>query len=210
MGFKQLTPAVNEIEPQETRGRPRKLRMQPELTEELCGYLEKGLFLREACALAGVHNESVYSWMRKGVNDQNKELNTPEADFAGAVKRAMAKAEENALEGIRTAGQYPQFWAANAWYLERKFPEKYGKRDRVALEHSGHMAMGVANLDKPLSERLEGDDKIEAAKRIAESLAILGSGSNGSIGGSGIVRSFGDDGEIEDTEPFTIPEWEVD
>lgn len=192
------------------RGRPKLLEFDETLTESLAFYLRKGMYLREACSLAGVSRDSVYTWMKQGVRDIRAGIDSAEANFSDTVKKAMAEAEEKAVDNVRAAGQLPQFWAAEAWFLERRYPDKYGKRDRVALEHTGQMGIGVANVDKPLSERLNDEDKREAAKDIARSLAIIGSGTGSPIRGAASLSEPSDEWESEDSDSSELPEWEVD
>lgn len=191
------------------RGRPPLLDATPELAEEMAEYLEDGLYIQEACTLAGVSKSSVYKILRKGTADIEAGESTPEADFTHAIKRALASAERESLKAVRAAGKLPQFWAADAWYLERRYPGKYGKKDRVALEHSGSMGIGVATVDKPLSERLNDEEKRAAAKDIARSLAIIGSGTGSPIRGADSPSEFGNEWEGEDTEPSSLSEFEA-
>ena len=191
------------------RGRPRLLDMDDSVAETLADYLREGLYMREACALAGVSRDSVYSWLKQGTKDRKEGIESPEAAFSDIVKRAMAEAEADAVKRVRAAGAMPQFWQAEAWFLERRYPDKYGKRDRVALEHSGQMGIGVATVDKPLSERLNDEDKREAAKDIARSLAIIGSGTGSPIRGADSLSEPSDEWEGEDSEASSLPEWET-
>jgi len=203
MGFRAL-------EDTPKQGRPRLLEVSPELTEVICEALEDGMFVREAAALAGVTVDSVYRWIREGTRDKRDGKETPESEFSDAIKIAMASAEREALQAIRTAGMMPQFWPAKAWFLERRYPEKYGRKDRVEMEHSGQQGLGVANVDNTLSERLDDESKREAAKEIARNLAIIGKPDDGSKRGAGNVRESSDEWEIEDSESLSLPEWETD
>lgn len=198
------------VQPTENRGRPPLLEARPSVGDELAIYLDTGLFITEACALVGVSRQSVYKLLRQGNKDIENEIDSPEAKFTDKLKRAMANFEQKALARMEAAGGVPAFWAANAWLLERKFPQRYGRRDRVALEHSGQMGLGVANVDKPLSERLNDADKRKAAKDIARSLAIIGSGGIGPVRGTDGVGDPGDELEGDFTESSELPEWKVD
>lgn len=112
--------------------------------------LTSGLYMREACALVGVSTQTVYSTLRTGKIDLKAHReDTPEAQFAINVQQAMATAERDSLTRIRTASAInPAFWAADAWFLERRYPEKYGRKDRVAMEHSGDVGFSVtAKID---------------------------------------------------------------
>ena len=52
-------------------------------------------------------------------------------EFACAAKMARAEGVEQALDAVRSQGHQ---WQAEAWRLERRFPEFFGRQDRAALE----------------------------------------------------------------------------
>ena len=54
--------------------------------------------------------------------------------FLQACEKAMATFELNALKRIEDHGA--REWTADAWRLERRFPEKHGRRDRLTYQHS--------------------------------------------------------------------------
>jgi len=52
--------------------------------------------------------------------------------FFHRLKTAQAKAEAEHVNHLMIAGKAgPQYWAASATYLERKAPERWGRRDAV-------------------------------------------------------------------------------
>lgn len=112
---------------------------------DFIGALESGLYMREACAIVGVGTATIYGALRQGKIDRRAEQDTPFAEFATNVERAMATAEQESLVRIRGAARVnPAFWAADAWWLERRYPEKYGRKDRIAMEHSGDVGFSVS------------------------------------------------------------------
>jgi len=56
----------------------------------------------------------------------------PFVSFVSAVKKAERDAEALAVKAIRTAGK--KNWTAYAWWLERKFPEAWGKDTELLRE----------------------------------------------------------------------------
>ena len=59
-------------------------------------------------------------------------------------------------------------WQAAAWYLERKHPDRWGRRERVDLKHSGQFKQKVevdifAEIDK-LEATLKGRKKVKTPK----------------------------------------------
>ena len=51
-------------------------------------------------------------------------------EFQEAVQQAEAVAEAERVRLILKAGKYDD-WKANAWYLERKYPERWGRKERI-------------------------------------------------------------------------------
>lgn len=109
-------------------GRPD--RLEPKRAEEILGYLRAGNYVETACALAGVHPSTFYRWIERA----DDEKSDPKfREFRDAVTRARAEAEARNVALVQRAAS--DDWRAASWYLERSFPTKYGRRDRV--EHSG-------------------------------------------------------------------------
>lgn len=122
--------------------RPSKL--TPELTAEMTKLIEAGNYLETAAAACGVDRETVRRWMKRGA----RQSKGPHAEFCGAIKGAEARAEARALVRIRMAGV--KQWQAEAWYLERKFPQRWG---RQSISVSGPIAAEIAD------KRLRRDDE---------------------------------------------------
>lgn len=106
-------------------GRPTLL--TAELSREIVGYVREGNYLETAAALAGCNVSTVRRWLKKGRRAQAG----LHAEFCTAIRKAEGYAEQSALERIRRAGNNGT-WVADAWYLERKFPRRWGRWDRVS------------------------------------------------------------------------------
>jgi hypothetical protein len=63
---------------------------------------------------------------------RGKKGDVPFVAFAAALKKAERKAEGRMVGVIRKAGRTN--WTAAAWYLERKFPESWGKDTEILRE----------------------------------------------------------------------------
>ena len=92
--------------------------------------IEGGNYATTAAEAAGIGKSTHYEWMEKG--EQGIE---PYAEYAEAIKKAEAIAETNAVKVIQEASR--DNWTAGAWYLERKFPDKWGRKDKLTQEISG-------------------------------------------------------------------------
>lgn len=56
-----------------------------------------------------------------------------DARFAGKLRQAQYHAEIGFLKNIQRAARKEQYWRAAAWALERKFPQRYARRDPEAI-----------------------------------------------------------------------------
>jgi hypothetical protein len=107
--------------------RKAKSKLTPELQEKILLHLRVGAYVETAAACAGIHKDTFYEWMKKGARGI-----APYAAFADAVHKAIAESESRDLATVLRAST--KYWQAAAWRLERRFPEKYGRNDRVKVE----------------------------------------------------------------------------
>lgn len=105
------------------------------LTDEVQGKILAGLRLgthfTTACFAAGIQPTSVTYWIK--LVESGAEHAQVYADFCNRIKEAIAIAE---TQGLATLKMGEQGWQAQAWFLERRFPQRWGKRDKV--EHVGN------------------------------------------------------------------------
>lgn len=111
------------------RGRP--IKLTPALQETLCGAIREGNYIETACAFAGVSRQTVRNWMKRGAR-QSKGIYR---DFLDALKKSHAIAEAENVRVIRAAAK--EQWYAAAWMLERRYPKRWGKNDKVRNEVTG-------------------------------------------------------------------------
>ena len=104
------------------------------LTKELIAEAEKLLRAGNyACVVAehlGIGETTWYAWIERG----EKEKRGLFREFRESIKRAESTAEIGAVAGVLTAGRDGN-WQALAWFLERKYPSRYGRR--IVQEISG-------------------------------------------------------------------------
>ena len=91
--------------------------------------------------------------------------------FFQAVKRAEAEAEAAAVLHIKKAASEGT-WQAAAWYLERKYKDRWSRQD--SLKHEGSVAHDHAHQHQLLSTSPEA---IEAAKERLRAVRALSEGS---------------------------------
>jgi hypothetical protein len=119
-------------------GRP--TRLTRALADAIVSALERGAYRSEAAAAAGLHRGTIASWVERGEADLEQEQRTEFADFAVAATRAEAQAELAALNEVRREGSFGD-WRAAAWFLERRHPSRWRRRDTI--DHSGEVRRTV-------------------------------------------------------------------
>lgn len=115
------------IDPSEIRSVGRPIKFTVAIQEAIITALRSGAYIETAAAYAGISKSTFYEWLRIGARGENKKL----AQFSGAVKRALAESELRDLAVVNRAAATS--WQAAAWKLERKFPDRWGRRDRVEI-----------------------------------------------------------------------------
>ena len=105
-----------------------KSKLTQELIVKISTEIENGSYQKVAARKCGVGESTFYAWMEKaeaGVVGQFQEL-------MEAVKNASAVAESRAIHTILADDS----WQSKAWYLERRFPERWGRKDRLNAHHT--------------------------------------------------------------------------
>jgi len=111
------------------RGRPPKF--SEAIADEICRLVEVGNYLETAALCCGVGHTTVRRWLRDGKRQKTGQKH----EFWTAYKKAEGRAQGQALARIRRAGG--EHWQAEAWFLERKWPDKWGRRERREVTGKG-------------------------------------------------------------------------
>ena len=136
-----------------------KTKLTPKVRDKIISKLKLGNYARTAAACAGISESTFYHWLERG----EKEKSGIYSEFLEAVKEAQAESEANLLNHISKAVLDGQ-WTAAAWQLERKFPERWGKQQKVEL--TGETTTTHALKDETVDMLME---KILLARKIKES-----------------------------------------
>jgi len=128
-------------------GRPTKC--TPETTEKVCEALKLGVSWAAAAAHAGLSERCVMEWCERGRDGEE-----PFAQFLQSTTRARDSAEVRMAAIVMKAAQEGNASAAQ-WWLERRRPENWGRRDHNVVEVADP-SKAVAAL---LTKLTEGGDK---------------------------------------------------
>lgn len=145
--------------------RPTKL--TPDLQEKICQAIRAGNYLETAAAYAGISKVTLHEWMRRGRREMERveeaegrarirKKEAPFVEFLNSVEKALAEAEVRDVILIGKAAEVN--WQAAAWRLERKFPDRWGRRERQRPEERETGAKVVIINDKDeMRKAMDGD-----------------------------------------------------
>jgi len=108
----------NELTENKHTGRPTK--RTPERAEKILAALRQGMTIATAVRAAGLGLSAFKTWRAS------------DEAFAAAIKKAIAEGEA-ALVGVVQRAT-PKHWQAAAWLLERRWPERWARREPPPVE----------------------------------------------------------------------------
>jgi len=119
------------------RGRPTKLDERTQ--EKIISAIKAGNYIETAAAYAGISKNTLYEWLKRGEREKQRVEKSNKAKikkseeiyvkFTDAVEKALAEAEMRDVLIIGKAAE--KEWQAAAWRLERKFPDRWGRKLNV-------------------------------------------------------------------------------
>jgi len=118
-------------------GRPTKL--TPELQDKLVEYLSAGNYTCVACGLVGIHVSTFCRWMSIGEKAKSGKYR----EFYEAIKKAEAAREATWIKYIDSDPS----WQSKAWLLERRYPERWGKKETRTIETDKPIIIDFRGLD---------------------------------------------------------------
>ncbi len=109
-----------------------KSKLTPELQDKIGRNIRLGMSLKNAALAAGISESTFYDWLSKGEQATRGRY----AEFSEYIKESKAIAEQRHV-GIIVKAAVKGDWKAAQFILERRFPEDWGRIDR--LDISGKM-----------------------------------------------------------------------
>jgi hypothetical protein len=109
--------------------RPTKL--EPKTLKRLVDAIKLGATYPIACKYANISYETFCAWRRKADEEESGLF----VEFAEAIALAEGTAGVTALRKIQQASREGT-WQASAWFLERRYPDQYGRTVQTQ-EHTG-------------------------------------------------------------------------
>jgi hypothetical protein len=113
----------------------------------LLAAIAKGLSFDRAAHLAGINERTFCHWRRIGKADTEAGNESAYSALCHDIKRSRSAFVAEALERISNAGRAQ--WQANAWILERLFPDEFAsdRRElRQAIKQLAELELKLAEL----------------------------------------------------------------
>lgn len=157
-----------------------------ELQKRITDVIRAGNYIETAAAYAGINKTTLYDWMKRGAAEQKRVHETgrkpqkkelPFLEFSNAVEKALAESEIRDVTRIGDASRSD--WKAAAWRLERKFPQKWGKKFQQidANEDEKNLKMQILQLQIEKAQvelaRMSGTQDDDAHDKIAAYTAAI-------------------------------------
>jgi hypothetical protein len=136
---------------------------------------------REACLILsiGCDRDTVANYVGCSASDIRQAMLQDER-FAGDVRRAEAGIELSHMRNIQNAAKDEKNWRVSVWWLERRAPERYARRNSSAVttrQLENIVAWLVEAVMEEVQEPADRDRLVSRLERLAATLqqALLGS-----------------------------------
>lgn len=113
-----------------------KSKLTKALIQKACKLKKKGYTNTQICQACEISEETFYRWQR------GEELEGLAYELCEGLKKAEAEKQAALLAKIEAHGK--EHWQAVAWYMERMWPERFGRVDRLQAEVKQETKASVA------------------------------------------------------------------
>ena len=133
--------------------------LTPERQKIICDTLRCGSTYRDAAQSAGITRETLYHWLKKADNGDERYT-----AFATAVREAESACANIHCERIMRESEDGD-WKAAAWWLERRRPDEFGRQSKHILDAGEQTAELILERERArtrqlletLTDRLSGE-----------------------------------------------------
>lgn len=123
--------------PLKVKGNPgRPTKYSQEIADKICQHIRAGAYVETAAAACGINKTTLYEWLKNSARGKTQN------GFSNAIEKAQADAELFD-SGVITKAAINGQWQAAAWRLERKHPDRYGRRTVISGDKNAPVMIGV-------------------------------------------------------------------
>jgi len=136
-----------------TRPMPPSAKLTPAIVKAVLGNIAAGNYISTACTAAGITQKTFHNWLERGRSAPD----TIYSEFLLLAEKARAAAEAANVRIIKRAADTN--WTAAAWLLERQYPERWGRHDRVSSTVDAVHTLKIEWGNVPIEGNDEQDDQ---------------------------------------------------
>ena len=135
---------------------PRKIgrttKLNPQTQQKIIDAITAGNYLETAANYANISKTTLYRWLAEA-----EQPNAPKRlrEFRDAVEQARAAAEVRNVTLVQRAANDGS-WQAASWYLERSFPARWGKNQKVEVTGADGAPLKLDVSVDELASKIEG------------------------------------------------------
>lgn len=100
---------------------------------EVRALVASGLSFDAVAARLRIGRSTLFEWLKRA--DEEDDATSIYARFAAEVREGEADFEDSMVANVTGEGGKKGEWSRFSWMLERRFPSRYGAKQRI--EHSG-------------------------------------------------------------------------
>ena len=135
-------------------------KLTPERADRIVALLKAGQDRVTACSSVGISERSLREWMTQGERGDERFV-----EFARRVREAEAECETRAVVQIQVKGK--DDWRALAWWLERRFPLRWGDAKAASARVDAERETILDALQRALEARGLGDATEDVLRELA-------------------------------------------
>lgn len=108
---------------------PRRPKLNEEVIEKAYKLIAAGNYHKTVAQYLGIDESTWWRWLQKGETAKSKK--SIYYKLFKQIKKAEAEAQMRNVAIVQEAAQ--ESWQAAAWWLERRYPEEWGRKDQLRL-----------------------------------------------------------------------------
>ena len=137
-----------------------KTKLTKVVCDKICEGVLKGNYITTVCKSVGISRTTYQNWKKRGEKGEE-----PYKAFYDRVTECEAQAEMDILNVIYTNAIDQGNWLSSAWILERKYPNRFGKREQMALATDNDFKLEISTAKSPYEMGLEEKKLLEEDRK---------------------------------------------
>jgi hypothetical protein len=129
------------------KGRGAPLKLNDTMIDALAELVAAGNYLVTAAQVCKIDYTSLNRWLNIAQDDLNAGNETVFTKLYYALKAAEARAEADFVAVVKEAAQVKREWLPAMTFLERRHPERWGRRDRLQVDQHTTQEIVVSQVE---------------------------------------------------------------